>query len=115
MNEDESMQVQMPKVTIKSDVAMRTVTTKQGTQMPIYSQRAELESEKMRMEIEVIVDGLQQGYSVGAVKFWDVVSDLVPGRFGIDLSRKKTLVDANASGSGRSSPSPAPVSSSKGS
>ncbi|MGY0342167.1 hypothetical protein [Xylella fastidiosa] len=86
---------------------MRTVTTKQGTQMPIYSQRAELESEKMRMEIEVI--------SVGAVKFWDVVSDLVPGRFGIDLSRKKTLVDANVSGSGRSLPSPAPASSSKGS
>lgn len=44
-----------------------------------------------------------------------MVSDLVPGRFGIDLSRKKTLVDANVSGSGRSLPSPAPASSSKGS
>ncbi|KFA40083.1 hypothetical protein DF22_003327 [Xylella fastidiosa] len=93
MNEGQSMQMQMPKVTIKSDVAMRTVTTKQGTQMPIYSQRAELDCEKMRVEIEVVVDGLQQGYPVGAVKLWDVLSDLVAGRFGVELSRKKTLVD----------------------
>lgn len=82
-----------PKITINSNVETRTVTTKTGMQKPVYSQRATLETESMRIQIEVEVDGLDRGYPVGAVKEWDVVADLVPGRFGVELARRMTLVD----------------------
>ncbi|MDJ1521590.1 MULTISPECIES: hypothetical protein [Stenotrophomonas] len=82
-----------PKITINSAVETRTVTTSKGMQKPIYSQRATLETEAMRIQIEVEVDGLDKGYPVGAVKDWDVVADLVPGRFGTELARRMTLVE----------------------
>ncbi|MBN4977256.1 hypothetical protein JY404_22850 [Stenotrophomonas maltophilia] len=82
-----------PKITINSNVETRTVTTKTGMQKPVYSQRATLETEAMRIQIEVEVDGLDRGYPVGAVKEWDVTTDLVPGRFGVELARRMTLVD----------------------
>uniref|UniRef100_UPI003F7FEEFE hypothetical protein n=1 Tax=Xanthomonas sp. 0924 TaxID=2835534 RepID=UPI003F7FEEFE len=86
-----------PKVTITSAVETRTVTTSKGMQKPIYSQRATLETEQMRIQIEVECDGLDKGYPVGAVKEWDLVTDLVPGRFGVELARRMTLVDPQAS------------------
>lgn len=82
-----------PKITIKSEVQTRHVTTSKGMQKAIYSQQATLETEEMRIQVEVEVDGLDRGYQVGAVKEWDVVKDLVPGRFGIELARRMTLVD----------------------
>ncbi|MCD8456651.1 hypothetical protein LPH50_00180 [Xylella taiwanensis] len=100
----------MPKVTIMSGVNMRVVTTSKGVQMQIYSQRAVLESELMKLQIDVDVDGLNAGYPVGAIKYWDVVTDLVPGQYGLGLARRMTLVDANVSSSGRAVP---PVSASK--
>lgn len=87
-----------PKITINSNVETRTVTTSKGMQKAIYSQRATLETELMRIQVEVEVDGLDKGYPVGAVKEWDVVSDLVPGRFGIELARRMTLVDPASAG-----------------
>lgn len=89
-----------PKITINSNVETRTVTTKTGMQKPVYSQRATLETEAMRIQIEVEVDGLDRGYPVGAVKEWDVVADLVPGRFGVELARRMTLVDPQGARSG---------------
>lgn len=91
-----------PKITINSNVETRTVTTKTGMQKPVYSQRATLETEAMRIQIEVEVDGLDRGYPVGAVKEWDVVADLVPGRFGVELARRMTLVDPQSARSGAS-------------
>lgn len=82
-----------PKITINSTVETRTVTTSKGLPKAIYNQRATLETEEMRIQIEVEVDGPDKGYPVGAVKEWDVVKDLVPGRFGIELARRMTLVD----------------------
>lgn len=82
-----------PKITINSAVETRTVTTKTGMQKPVYSQRATLETEAMRIQIEVEVDGLEKGYPVGAVKEWDLTTDLVPGRYGVELARRMTLVD----------------------
>ncbi|KRG72490.1 hypothetical protein ABB27_01005 [Stenotrophomonas terrae] len=82
-----------PKITIKSEVQSRTVTTSKGMPKSIYNQQATLETEEMRIQIEVEVDGPDKGYPVGAVKEWDVVKDLVPGRFGIELARRMTLVD----------------------
>lgn len=82
-----------PKITINSAVETRTVTTSKGMQKAIYSQRATLETEAMRIQVEVEVDGLDKGYPLGAVKEWDVTTDLVPGRYGIELARRMTLVD----------------------
>jgi len=82
-----------PKITINSPVETRYVTTKTGMQKPVYSQRATLETEAMRIQVEVEVDGPDKGYTVGAVKEWDLVTDLVPGRFGVELARRMTLVD----------------------
>lgn len=82
-----------PKITINSAVETRYVTTKAGVQKPVYSQRATLETEAMRIQVEVEVDGPEKGYAVGSVKEWDVVTDLVPGRYGIELARRMTLVD----------------------
>ncbi|HHA2378905.1 TPA: hypothetical protein ACOEBN_000368 [Stenotrophomonas maltophilia] len=82
-----------PKVTINSAVEIRYVTTKSGMQKQVHFQRATLESELMRVQVEVEVDGPEKGYAVGAVKEWDLVSDLVPGRYGIELARRMTLVD----------------------
>jgi len=86
-----------PKITINSAVETRTVTTKTGMQKPVYGQRATLETAAMRIQIEVEVDGLDKGYPVGAVKEWDLVTDLVPGRFGVELARRLTLVDPQGS------------------
>lgn len=82
------------KVKILEPVASRVVNTQKG-QRTIYSQKAELETEAMRIQIEVEVDGPNMGHPVGAVKDWDVVADLVPGRYGIELARRMTLREAN--------------------
>lgn len=82
-----------PNVKIISAVETRTVTTKNGMPKAIYYQRATLETEEMRINVEVEVDGPEKGYPVGAVKEWDLVRDLVPGRFGIELARRMTLIE----------------------
>lgn len=81
------------RVTITGPVDTRTVMTKQNLPKPIYSQKATLETEAMRIQIDVEVDGPEKGYPVGAVKLWDLVADVVPGRYGPELARRMTLVD----------------------
>lgn len=82
-----------PNVKIISAVETRTVTTKNGMPKAIYYQRATLETEEMRINVEVEVDGPEKGYPVGSAKEWDLVRDLVPGRFGIELARRMTLIE----------------------
>lgn len=82
-----------PTVKITTPVESRTVTTSKGIPKSIFFQRATLETEEMRIQVEVEVDGPDKGYPVGAAKEWDLVRDLVPGRFGIELARRMTLID----------------------
>lgn len=89
--------IELPKITILEGVNSRSITTAKGQQKMIYGQRASLETEAMRLTIEVSVDGPNMGYPVGSVHRWNMAADLVPGRFGIELARKFSLVpDADA-------------------
>jgi hypothetical protein len=80
-----------PTVKILEKAADRYVTTKNG-QKQVWSQKAQLETEKMRVLIDVDIDGPTAAYEVGQVYEWDVTEDLVPGRFGPELARRMTLV-----------------------
>lgn len=83
------------KVTIKGPVTPRTITSPKGTRT-IYEQQAELETEGLRIGVNVECDGPNMGHPVGAVRVWDVVADLVPGRYGIELARRMTLREPEA-------------------
>lgn len=87
-------------VRIIGSVLPRQVTTKNGPKT-IYEQQAELETDAMRIGINVECDGPNMGHPVGANLIWDVVADLVPGRFGIELARKMTLRQPNADVQGK--------------
>jgi len=80
-----------PTVKILEKPADRYVTTKNG-QKQVWSQKAQLETEKMRVLIEVDIDGPSEAHDVGQTYEWDVTEDLVPGRFGPELARRMTLV-----------------------
>lgn len=82
-------------VKINSNVQSRNVTTKNGPKT-IHYQAAEVETEHLRMQVEVEVDGPNMGYPVGSTREWDVIADLVPGRYGLELARRMTLREANA-------------------
>ena len=83
--------MQNARITILEAVVPRTIQGQKGPKT-IYAQRASLETEAMRITVEVEVDGQNNGYRVGETFLWDIAADLVPGRFGVDLSRRKTLV-----------------------
>ena len=80
-----------PVITILEKPVDRYVTTKNG-QKQVWSQRASLETEKMRVQIDVDVDGPSSAYEVGVSYEWDVTEDLIPGRFGPELARRMSLV-----------------------
>jgi hypothetical protein len=80
-----------PTVKILEAAKDRYVTTKNG-QKQVWSQKAQLETEKMRILIDVDVDGPTAAYDVGQVYEWDLTEDLVPGRFGPELARRMTLI-----------------------
>ena len=87
------MSMKAAQIKILGEVTSRFVTTKNGQQKQVFSQKAQLETDTMRIQIDVDVDGPNAAYPVGAVKDWDVTADLVPGRFGVELARRMTLVD----------------------
>lgn len=96
------MNVQNPTVTIRSTVNARQVTTKNGQLKTIYSQQVQVETEQMRVQTEHEIDSPDKALPVGAVYAWDVTQDLVPGRFGIELARRMTLVEpAKPAGKGQ--------------
>jgi hypothetical protein len=78
------------RVTIKGPVNPRQVTTKNGPKT-IYSQEGSLETQDLRMKIDVEVDGPNHGYREGEVLDWDLFSDIVPGTYGPQLARRMTL------------------------
>lgn len=87
------MNTQNPVVTVKSTANSRQVTTKTGQIKTIYSQIVQVETEQMRVQTEHEIDSPDKALPVGAVYAWDVMQDLVPGRFGIELARRMTLVE----------------------
>lgn len=93
MTTEETTVSNQPKVTIKSEVQNRSVNTKNGPKT-IYWQDAQLETEQMRIKIEVECDGPNMGHPNGKTFDWDVVADLVPGNYGPQLARRMSLVDA---------------------
>lgn len=84
-----------PTITFTTGHQTREQNTKNGPRT-IHFQMASLETEKMRVEEEIEISGPNAAYPVGTVKEWDVVSDLVPGRFSVELKRRKTLVAVEA-------------------
>jgi hypothetical protein len=85
-------QIKAPIITIKGNVDQRNITGKTGLTKTIYSQKASLEMEQMRIDIDVEVDGPNLGYRIGEQFVWDVTADLQPGQYGRpELARKKTL------------------------
>jgi hypothetical protein len=82
--------MEQAKITILGAVESRNITTQKGPKT-VYGQRASLETEAMRISIEIECDGPNMGYAVGSQHVWDVAADLVPGKFGVDLARRKTL------------------------
>jgi hypothetical protein len=82
--------MQSATITILGEVEARNITTQRGPKT-LYAQRASLETEAMRIMQEVEVDSPNKGYRVGDVFDWDIAADLVPGRFGVELARRKTL------------------------
>ncbi len=87
--------MQKAMITILSNVDGREIDGKFGKKT-IYSQKASLETDAMRITVDVEVDSKNDGYRVGETYEWDVAGDLVPGKFGAELARRKTLVQVTA-------------------
>lgn len=89
---EEAMKIDAPVITVIEAVTSRIVTTSKGQQKTIYSQRAQVETEQMRVSIDLEVDDPTKAHPVGSKFYWNLTPDLVPGRFGIELARRQTLV-----------------------
>lgn len=84
----------MAKITVLSEANTRTITTKAGTQKLVHSQQVQLETETMRIRIDLDIESPGAAKPVGSVWDWDVEADLIPGRFGPEISRNLTLKPA---------------------
>lgn len=93
---EETMKIDAPLVTIREPATSRQMTTKAGAVKTIYSQRAEVETEQMRVSVELEIDDPTKAHPVGSKFYWNLTPDLVPGRFGIELARRQTLVAVQA-------------------
>jgi len=84
-------QINAPIVTILGNVETRTITVK-GLPKQVHAQTASVETEQMRIQIEVEHDDPTKGHKVGEKFYWDLSADLTPGQYGrMELARKKTL------------------------
>jgi len=84
-------QINAPIVTILGNVESRTITVK-GFPKAVHAQLAQVETEQMRVQVEIEHDDPNKGHKIGEKFYWDLGADLVPGQFGrLDLARKKTL------------------------
>lgn len=80
------------KITIKSEVLNRmSPPGKNGQVRQIFWQDAQLETENLRMQFDYEVDGPAFALPVGKVMEWDIEADVIPGRYGPELARRKTL------------------------
>lgn len=80
------------KITIKSEVNNRmSPPNKNGQVRQVFWQDAELNTDNMRMQFEYEVDGPAFAAPVGETFEWDIEADVIPGRFGPELARRKTL------------------------
>lgn len=86
-------EMKMPIVTILEAADSRQVTTSKGQIKTIYFQRAQVETQQMRVGIELEIDDPTKGHAIGKKFGWNLLPDLVPGRFGIELARRQSLVE----------------------
>lgn len=83
--------INAPVITILGNVESRTITVK-GFAKPVHAQLAQVETEQMRMQIEIEHDDPSKGHKIGEKFYWDLTADLTPGQFGrLELARRKTL------------------------
>lgn len=81
-----------PTIKITSDVQKKEGTSrKTGEPYVMYYQSASLETAEMRLPIDLDIESPEKAYTVGKVYTWDVVKDLRPGKYGIELARRWTL------------------------
>jgi hypothetical protein len=85
------MSTNIPTIKILGPVDTRHVQGKNGPRT-IYSQKAQLETEQLRCMIDLECDGPNTGHTVGQTYRWDIVADVVPGKYGPELARRQTLV-----------------------
>jgi hypothetical protein len=84
----------MAKITIKSEPQSRSGTSNKGKPYSVVWQNATLETENLKVPVEVELQHPDKPYQVGGVFEWEPESDLRVGRFGIELSRYMTLTPA---------------------
>ncbi|NUO74587.1 MAG: hypothetical protein HOQ32_01095 [Lysobacter sp.] len=85
-------QINAPIITITGTAQVRQITDAKGFAKQLHFQAASLETDQMRVQIDVEFDAPEQAYRVGEKFAWDVTADLVPGRYGrSDLARRRTL------------------------
>ena len=90
------MKIDAPVVTVLEAPDSRQVTTSKGAVKTIYFQRAQVETSQMRVGFELEIDDPTKGHAVGKKLYWNLLPDLVPGRFGIELARRQSLVAQDA-------------------
>ena len=78
------MKIDAPVVTVLEAPDSRQVTTSKGAVKTIYFQRAQVETSQMRVGFELEIDDPTKGHAVGKKLYWNLLPDLVPGRFGIE-------------------------------
>lgn len=86
------MNMQMPTVKILEPVSSRNIQTKNGVQT-VHEQKVQIESEQLRLRIDLRIDAPDKAYPVGKLYGWDVVEDLKAGTYGMELARRMTLRD----------------------
>lgn len=79
-------------ITVKGPVETTTRPSKNGPRA-VYFHQATAETPSMRMQFELEVDGPNQGYKVGVRYVWNVIADVIPGRYGPELARRMSLVE----------------------
>lgn len=84
----------MAKIKITSEPKSRYVNTKNG-QRQVHFQDATLETEEMRIKVEVEIDNPQVAFAQ-VEHDWLIERDVIAGRFGPELARRFTLVPVKA-------------------
>lgn len=87
----------MARVTIKESAKVRTgISKRTGKEYSINEQKAILETDNMKMPVDLALPDGHKGYAVGEVFNWDIESDMRAGRYGPELTREWTLIPVRA-------------------
>lgn len=93
-------------VTVKGPVETTMRPSKNGPRA-VYFHQATVETPNLKQQFELEVDGPNQGYKVGGRYVWNLIADVIPGRYGPELSRRMSLVEYVEPSTGKVGPAPA--------